>query len=535
MSLSVKTRLILLGCLGGFMALVAGAAGWWGVSQQSDGFANVVVMNTALRNQMQADMMHDALRGDAFAALLAKTPAEHQEVQKALAEHSQEFRECIDANKAAALSEPIARAVEAISPTLDAYIRQAEVIVASASTDTAKAEAELPQFAAAFERLEGEMEQLGDLIQQSTTDAQAQSVRTQQTAQWKIIGAVVAAFVALLTTAMVIIRSILTPLKNTMDVLARAADGDLLPRVATSGTDEFARLGESCNVMLNNTTKIVKSVLSSSTVVATSAEEITRAGAHSAEGLRAQTHHVDDLLASMKEMSDSISDVAQRCAGAAQAAQDSELAAAQGGESIGGTIDDMAGIKDSVAKGADIVAGLGKRSEEIGRIIGVINDIADQTNLLALNAAIEAARAGEHGRGFAVVADEVRKLADRTTAATGEVAQSIRTIQDETGHAVNQISDGVKRVTDGSTRASKAGEELSKIVGSVHQVADMIRTIAAAAEEQSAAAAKIADTMGTVKQATEQVAAQADQTQTAATTLSERSREVASMVGKFKV
>ena len=163
----------------------------------------------------------------------------------------------------------------------------------------------------------------------------------------------------------------------------------------------------------------------------------------------------------------------------------------QGGKVVGETIEGMKRIADVVNKSAETVKELGKSSDQIGEIIGVIDDIADQTNLLALNAAIEAARAGEQGRGFAVVADEVRKLAERTTKATKEIAGMIKKIQSDTTGAVQSMEAGHEGGRARDRLADKAGTSLTEIVGVSQKVTDMVTQIAAASEEQSSASEQI--------------------------------------------
>jgi methyl-accepting chemotaxis protein len=199
------------------------------------------------------------------------------------------------------------------------------------------------------------------------------------------------------------------------------------------------------------------------------------------------------------------------------------------------TVEEITKIADDVKRSAEAVTSLGKKGEQIGQIIEVINDIAEQTNLLALNAAIEAARAGEHGRGFAVVADEVRKLAERTTTATEEVARSIKEIQADTDGAVKRIESGSKRVAKGVELANNAGGALGKIVDASHSVASMVESIAAAAEEQSAASEQISRSIEQINAVTLESTQGAQQAAQAATQLSQQAELLQSMVGKFKL
>ncbi len=535
MSISVKARLVSLGALGVAITLVTGAAGWWGLARSSEGLAEVTVSAVVLQNHMEADMMHDALRADVLAALLATTPEEHDAVKADVKDHAETFRAAVASNEAAGASQGVMSALKDVAEPLAAYIASAERLVDTARTDREAARAAMPEFIKSFEHLEGAMASVSEVIEKDALGSKEHASSLQSQAKVGIFIAVGSASLLLLAGAAWIIRGIIRPLSATMHVLEQASKGDLRVRADGSQADEFGALARSCNLMFESMAAVVRSAAASSTQVVAAADDISRAGEESAAGLTQQAGEVEGLLASLQEMSATISDVAQKCAGAATAAQSSEQAAGQGGEAIRQSVEGMARIKESVTQGAATVAGLGQRSEEIGRIIGVINDIADQTNLLALNAAIEAARAGEHGRGFAVVADEVRKLAERTTKATEEVAQSIRTIQDETGRAVKQIDAGVSSVADGSSRAERAGQELVTIVSSVKDVAAMIRTIAAAAEEQSAAAGKITGTMEAIRGRSQSVASEAQRTRDTAGELAAKSREVAGLVGRFTV
>jgi len=192
-------------------------------------------------------------------------------------------------------------------------------------------------------------------------------------------------------------------------------------------------------------------------------------------------------------------------------------------------------IAESVRTTAGRVEELGKSSDQIGRIIGVINDIADQTNLLDLNAAIEAARAGEQGRGFAVVADEVRKLAERTTSATKEIALMIQTVQQETKRAVGAMEEGTRQVEEGVATTNKAGEALREIIQMSEQVGDMIAQIAAAATEQSSATDEITHSMEQISSLVKESASGAQQSAQACQDLSSMAFELQKIVSNFKV
>ena len=192
-------------------------------------------------------------------------------------------------------------------------------------------------------------------------------------------------------------------------------------------------------------------------------------------------------------------------------------------------------IAEAVGRAASTVRELGSRAEQIGAVIEVINDIADQTNLLALNAAIEAARAGEHGRGFAVVADEVRKLADRTMKATDEISTSIEAIQADTRGAVDQMETGNKSVEHGMGLANEAGEALRTIMAGSQQVLEVIEQIASATEQQASAAEEISHSVEGIRSVAQEANQGVDQAAHAAADLSRKSEDLQEMIRQFKL
>jgi methyl-accepting chemotaxis protein len=312
-------------------------------------------------------------------------------------------------------------------------------------------------------------------------------------------------------------------------------NNDLSKRVDVHSKDEVGQLGTCFNGFVETLQGVIGDVANSTHEVAGAATEIAASSEEIASGMQEQSTQITQVSAAVEEMSASIIEVARQSGESANEATESGRIAQEGGEVVRETIVGMNAISDAVQAGAASVAELGKRGDQIGQIIEVINDIADQTNLLALNAAIEAARAGEHGRGFAVVADEVRKLADRTTKATEEIAQSIQAIQSETGEAVRKMNAGTEQVTVGVEKATKAGESLKQIVQGAESVAGSIQSIAAAAEEQSAAAEEVSRNIESITAVTAQSTEGAQQSAQAATQLSGKAEELLSIVNMFKI
>jgi len=255
--------------------------------------------------------------------------------------------------------------------------------------------------------------------------------------------------------------------------------------------DELGQAASALNTMKNSLRGLIETIARTAEHVASASEEISSSASQQASSADTQKGQATQVAAAMQQMSATVHEVSDNSNRASEASRQAADTAREGGVIVEESLTKMRSIADSVSSTAQKVEELGKSSDQIGRIIGVINDIADQTNLLALNAAIEAARAGEQGRGFAVVADEVRKLAERTTAATKEVAQMVESIQTETTTAVAAMHEGTRQVSDGVQTTTRAGDSLKKIIQMSEQVGEMISHIATAATEQASATEQV--------------------------------------------
>jgi methyl-accepting chemotaxis protein len=387
-----------------------------------------------------------------------------------------------------------------------------------------------PKIAATVNSLRAELEKNATALEDAATKSASQATTM------LIVGSLIASVIGVLS-AFLIARAVLKPLRTVIDRLRDIAEGeaDLTKRVDETRKDELGELGKWFNVFVKNMQQILTDVRGASNQVAAAATEIAASSEEMARGMDQQSGQVTQIGSAVAEMSSSVIEVAKKSSQASEQATKAGQQATEGGSVVEQTVVGMQAINEAVSAGAVSVTELGKRGEQIGEIIKVINDIADQTNLLALNAAIEAARAGEHGRGFAVVADEVRKLAERTTKATEEVAGSIRAIQDETRTAVERMTTGTQQVEVGVEKANAAGITLKGIVASANDVASMIQSIAAASEQQSSASEQISRSLESISSVTREATAGASQAAQASTELSSKAEQLRSMVARFKL
>jgi methyl-accepting chemotaxis protein len=361
------------------------------------------------------------------------------------------------------------------------------------------------------------------------------SEQTASNAKYMLYVVIGVAIVLGLLLAIFIARVISNPVKQLAGQAETVAAGDLTVEVVQKSNDEIGQLAGSFKQMVQNLRETIGQVGEASSAVASSSSEISSSTEQMAAGAQEQTSQASEVASAVEEMTKTIVENSKNANNTAETAKKAKSAAEEGGKAVEETVVGMKRIADVVNKSAETVKALGKSSDQIGEIIGVIDDIADQTNLLALNAAIEAARAGEQGRGFAVVADEVRKLAERTTKATKEIAGMIKTIQADTTGAVSSMEEGTKEVDNGIKLADRAGASLSEIVGMIQNLTDMVAQIAAASEQQSSASEQISKNVEAISSVTNESAAGTQQIARAAEDLNRLTENLQQVVGKFKL
>ncbi|MCL4551500.1 MAG: methyl-accepting chemotaxis protein [Bacteroidetes bacterium] len=331
------------------------------------------------------------------------------------------------------------------------------------------------------------------------------------------------------------VDAVVQPINESSKVLEKLAQGDLTVRMTGEYKGDYAVIKNSINSLadsfggaLSDVSEAVHATASASSQISSSSEEM-------AAGAQEQSSQTAEVASAVEQMTKTIFETTKNSARASESAKNAGTIAKDGGKVVSETIEGMNRIADVVKNSAVIVQALGKSSNEIGEIVQVIDDIADQTNLLALNAAIEAARAGEQGRGFAVVADEVRKLAERTTKATKEIATMIRQIQKDTEGAVVSMNEGTTEVEKGKVLADKAGQALKQIISGAEEVVDISTQVAAASEEQSSAAEQISRNIESISSVTNQSASGVQQIARAAEDLNRMTVNLQDLIARFKL
>ncbi len=332
-------------------------------------------------------------------------------------------------------------------------------------------------------------------------------------------------------------NSVIRVLNSIDEKIKQIAAGDLTSKIKISGVHKESEIGiliEQVNSLVDSLSGNVRGIISTSNSLSSQSEQLNSSSKEFEKTIEQMREKASRIIESIKQMSIAIIEVAKNSSSSAQKAQETEKVVDYGTKSVQDVAREMKNIEKTVSAVSATITELGSSSEKIGEIIGVINDIADQTNLLALNAAIEAARAGEQGRGFAVVADEVRKLAERTTKATKEIESMILSIQRNTQDAVTSMQKGQEEVSKGAEIAGKSAEAISNINSLMLKLKEMITQIATASEEQSQVSEEISLSSEEIIKAQDSAQAGSRQVIASSEELARMALDLSNMVRMFK-
>lgn len=381
-------------------------------------------------------------------------------------------------------------------------------------------------------------EQLNKLVAFNNTYAKTASAAAGEQYRSAVIGIIAVAVIAALMTvllAWLLTRSIVTPLNRALQAAETIAGGNLTKTIDIDGKDEPARLLGALSTMQINLRKTIEQIAGSATQLGAAAEELSTVTQEASRGLQQQNNEIEQAATAVNEMTAAVEEVARNAVSTSEASNQSTQAAREGRDRVVETVDAIQTMTHDVQNTSVMIEGLAAQGRDIGKVLDVIRAIAEQTNLLALNAAIEAARAGEAGRGFAVVADEVRALAHRTAQSTQEIEKMVAGIQNGTGEAVSSMQQSNQRTQSTLEMARAAGVALEQITQSIQLINERNLVIASASEEQAQVSREVDRNLVNIRDLATQSAAGANQTSAATHELSRLAVDLNAMVARFVI
>nr|WP_323164756.1 methyl-accepting chemotaxis protein [Pseudomonas atacamensis] len=415
-------------------------------------------------------------------------------------------------------------ALRQLETALSSY-RSALMAYKNANTDAVQARKEMTDQGTTIVALSEQLYQ----IQLDRRDAESAQART-----FQLISTLLALLVGVIA-AVIITRQITRPLQETLAVVERIASGDLTQNVTVTRRDELGVLQQGIARMGVTLRDLISGIRDGVTQIASAAEELSAVTEQTSAGVNSQKVETDQVATAMHEMTATVQEVARNAEEASQAAAAADGEAREGDKVVNEAIAQIERLASEVVRSTEAMSVLQQESDKIGSVMDVIKAVAEQTNLLALNAAIEAARAGEAGRGFAVVADEVRGLAQRTQKSTEEIEGLVAGLQNGT-QQVSAVMNNSRALTDSSVALTrKAGASLENITRTVSNIQSMNQQIAAAAEQQSAVAEEISRSIINVRDVSEQTAAASDETAASSVELARLGGQLQQMVSHFRV
>jgi methyl-accepting chemotaxis protein len=379
---------------------------------------------------------------------------------------------------------------------------------------------------------------LGKLVEMNTQQLnQASANATQQysTAFTMVVTLLFIATALTLLFAWLLTNSITRPIASALHAAEDIAEGDLTRTITVDGTDEAGRLLAAMLKMQSKLRDTLQRISGSATQLASAAEELNAVTDESARGLSQQNNEIEQAATAVNQMTSAVEEVARNAVSTSEASKNATTSASDGRDLVQETVSAIERMSTDVQSTSTLIGNLADESRDIGKVLDVIRGLADQTNLLALNAAIEAARAGEAGRGFAVVADEVRALAHRTQQSTSEIERMIGSIQGGTEQAVNSMRSSTERAESTLNIAKGAGLALDTINSAVVEINERNLVIASAAEEQAQVAREVDRNLVNIRDLSTQSATGANQTSAASNELSRLAVDLNGMVARFKV
>lgn len=510
-NLSIKSKLLLLSALAITFVVAVALAGYWGIKILQESSHEMGDKFSALRNALEADMMHDAVRGDVLAILRAASLNEtkpYDEAAAGLKEHSSWFRQAITKNEALSLNANTKEALAKVKPNLNDYLASAEKIATLAKADPTAASNLYPAFEEVFAKLEVEQQNLLNVLETSNKDSINKTNLSASLASRTVIIVTLLSILASLVFSILFAKHLTGSLYQALGMAERVARGHLDERtIDVHSRDETGKLIAAMNKMRGALANIVGQVRSGAESVYLAADQISVGNENLSRRTEQQAATLEQIAASTEELAATVRETAQDAREANQRAAQASEVAVRGGRITGEAVQTMAEISDS--------------AKRIAEITSIIDGIAFQTNILALNAAVEAARAGEQGKGFAVVATEVRALAHRSADAAKEIKQL--------------ISASVAKVAGGTALVAQAGQAMDEIITAVKGVTDLISRVATTSQEQGQGLEQVNQAIAQLDGVAQQNAALVEEASAAAESLRNEVQSLTNLVDQFKI
>ena len=518
--------------------LVLGAGSTTAMLELNSAVNQLTSSSESVRTQMDADMMHDALRGDVLEAIklqLMADSAGKAAVLNAVDEHGNRLLSNLGENRSNPDNQELAKEMDEVLQVAERYVASARQMTKDAA-GSVPTDRQWEQFMADFESLEQSMEKLSDSLASKAATAKASSRTVVELALAIMIGFVVLAIIGVFVIVRRLGKSIGQPLDALVKTVTRIdQQGDLSLRTENRHNNEIGDVIKAFNALMDSLQNIVRGVRLSSQELLSSSNHLGEAASQSLTSSQANSDAASSVAAAVEELSVSVANISSQAQLADEASKSSLSLARQAGLSTDKAANEMRAISGVVKESAQTMVELASQVKGISDIAGTIRGIAEQTNLLALNAAIEAARAGEQGRGFAVVADEVRSLAERTADSTLKIGSIIESIQKGTQVAVEQMQSGVERVNLGVQISDDVGTQISGVTEHVRQAAMAVAHISESLREQDAAGQDIARSIERVAVVSEENYGVAQETSDVAKTLSNVANQLESQIARFRV
>ena len=538
----LSTKLILGFALCALITLVVGLLGSRGIAQLSESLKSVFSNNlVSVAGTAQAKIKAVGQSRDLYRLYLASASNAPQSVKD-------EFLTSLDANRQASekaysqyrktpLDDDERAAGDKMDrdwPAYQAMIQQYLTLLKAGDLDTAR-NLLLGEVQKSYRLVMDEMTIMSDSNDRQVKEGAELAQQQEASAKTVLYSGIALAFIAALLLGLMISRLISRPIATAVLSAQRIASGDLTQSIVSTGTDEAGQLLSALNDMQNSLKSTIQQIASASDQLAGAAEELNTVTDNSSRGLVRQNDEIQQAATAVTEMTSAVEEVAHNAVSTSEASKTTSQQASDGRNKARHAVTAINGATTEIAASTTMVQDLAGQVRDIGKVLDVIRGIAEQTNLLALNAAIEAARAGEQGRGFAVVADEVRALAARTQASTGEIEGMISSVQQSADQAVGAMHKSQTLVTDTQALARQTGEALELIADGIAQINDRNMVIATASEEQAHVAREVDRNLLNIQDLSTQSAAGAHQSKAAAQELSSLAVSFNALVGRFKI